>query len=139
MKRCATCWKDPATRKWHNPNPDVEPLGTSESNWICPDCYSKPVNEGWTDTPSAEVYGIEAEHADDTHAVPDSEAGPHETPTCLEIMRRYCLSQTQRSIAADVGCSHKFVKDTIKYWLKNRGYFVKTLKKSLSKKGKKVH
>jgi len=85
-----------------------------------------------------EVYGIEAEHADDTHAVPDSESGPFETPTCLEIMRRYCLNQTQRGIASDVGCQLAFVIKTIKYWKKNRGYFVETLKKSLSKKGRTI-
>lgn len=137
MKRCALCTRDPVTSKWTNPtNGRAEPLGISESNWACDKCLSKKQNRGWRNTPSEEVYGVEVEHAGDTKPIPDSEPGPFETPTCIEIMRRYCLGQTQRAIASDVDCQLSFVIKTIRYWKTNYGHFIGMLKESLDKKGR---
>lgn len=139
-RRCAICYNDPAISHWKNPDPEnVKPRGTSESNWACDGCLGKDQNREWRNIPAEEVYGIETEFAGDTHARPDSAAGPFETATCIEIMRRYCLGEAQRDIAKTVGCQLSFVIKTIGYWRKERGYFLKTLKKSLSKKGRNVH
>lgn len=137
MRRCALCYKDPTTANWINPtNGKAEPRGISDSNWACDKCLRRKQNRGWRNTPSEEVYGIETELAGDTKPVPDSEPGPFETPTCIEIMRRYCLGQPQRAIAGDIECQLAFVIKTVRYWKTNYGHFLKMLKDSLSKEGR---
>jgi hypothetical protein len=136
MKKCAICYKDPITSHWKNPTGGrAEPQGTSESNWACDTCLGKKQNRGWRNTPSEEVYGLESEEEVASVPVPSSEPGPFETPQSIEIMRRYCLGQTQRAIASDVETSHSVVKRTIRYWKTHYGYFLKMLKKSLDKTG----
>lgn len=137
MRRCAICYKDPTTANWINPT-KAEPRGTSESNWACDKCLGKKQNRGWRNTPSEEVYGIDAEHEGDMMPVPASEPGPFETQTCIEIMRRYCLGQSQRGIAADTEVNHSFVKRTIRYWKTNYGHFVKMVKSSVTRNGRAV-
>lgn len=138
-KRCAICYKDPTTAMWINPTSGrAEPRGTSESNWACDKCLGKKQNRGWRNTPVEEVYGTEPDAEVLSIVVPESEPGPFETPQSIEIMRRYCLNQTQRAIARDVETSLSVVARTIRFWKTNYGHFLKMLKTSLSKKGRVV-
>lgn len=131
MRRCATCWKDPATKNWINPD-NVKFGGTAESNWICERCKNRPINRPWVATPRAEVYGIERDEADDAHAEPDRVPGPYETPTCIEIMKRYVYGQSQYAIAREMEITRAFVQRTIYFWRDNYGGFLENLIEKLS-------
>lgn len=127
MARCATCWPDPVTRTWHNPG-GHKVGGTAESNVLCFSCRKRMANWEWVETPKEEVYGIDAEFEDDEKPIPDSEPGAYETPLCIEIMKRYCLGQTQRAIATGLDIELKYVSLTVTHWKTQRGYFLETLK-----------
>lgn len=112
IRRCATCWNG---------------TGDSESNWLCDRCVSLPANRDWVFTPSEEIYGLDQDDENDCNAVPDSPAGPFETPLCIEIMRRFVMRQSRRRIARDAGTSLSYVNRTISYWKSNYGYFLTEL------------
>lgn len=126
MRRCATCYRDPAIAHWKDPD-KVRPRGTSESNWICNACRAKPHNRGWIGTPAEELYGREGEDEDDVNAVPDSEPGPFETPLCIEIMRRFCMRQSRRKIARELQTGEGHVRRTISHWKANHAHFLEEL------------
>lgn len=131
MRRCATCWRDPVTRNWHNPD-KVKLGGTAESNWICDRCKSRPINRPWVATPRAEVYGTERDDGDDAHAEPDRVPGPYETPLCIEIMKRHVLGQSQVASARELKTTRSFVQRTIYFWRINYGEFLEKLIAKLS-------
>lgn len=132
MRRCATCWKDPATKSWHNPG-KVKFGGTAESNWICERCRKRSINRPWVATPRAEIYGTERDEADDAHAEPDRVPGPYETPQCIDIMKRHVLGQSQYAIAKETGIARSFVQRTIYFWRDNYGNFLNNLIDKLPK------
>jgi len=132
MRRCATCWKDPATKSWRNPN-NVKFGGTAESNWICERCKKAPANWPWAATPRQEVYGLERDDGDDVMPEPDRVPGQYETKLCIEIMKRHVLGQSQVETARELNTSRSFVQRTIYFWRSNYGGFLENLIDKMSK------
>lgn len=131
MSRCATCTYDPIVATWHNPT-NAKVRGVASSNWICNSCRNLKSNRHWTCTPSAEVYGLENEAFEAAQSEIESEQGQYETRLCIEIMRRYCLREPQRSIAKNVATPLSYVVATVRYWKIHRSYFLSKVMDVLS-------
>lgn len=139
MRRCAICYNDPAIAHWKNPNPKrVQPRGTVDSSWACERCLGKKQNRGWRNIPDEEVYGVDIEHATEFVQPTGGDDGPYETAACIDIMKRYCMGESQRAIAAATKINRSFIIRTISHWKANYGHFVNMLKESLTKNGKTI-
>lgn len=118
MGKCATCWFNPQTGR---------STGYADTNWLCERCEKLPANRAWRSTPHLEL--VRDYEDTDVRATPESACGPFETPTCITIMKFYCMGLSERETAKMAGVQRSYVTKTVSYWKKHRGVLVKDLRK----------